>query len=159
MLINNVSRTIDTMKGVTIMTDREKFRGFKQAMINDNEEKYGKEIREKYGDSLVDSSNAKIKGMSEEEYTKAEKLRAEIDEALKTAMVTGDPSGEHAQKACELHKQWICMFWKDGSYSKETHKGLGEMYVADERFKAYYDKVADGAAEFLRDALNVYCGK
>ena len=31
------------------------------------------------------------------------------------------------------------------------------MYVADQRFKAYYDKVQDGAAEFFRDALNIYC--
>ena len=32
------------------MSDREKFAGFKQKMIEENEEKYGKEIREKYGD-------------------------------------------------------------------------------------------------------------
>ena len=37
--------------------------------------------------------------------------------------------------------------------------GLGEMYVADERFKAYYDKIAPGCAEFLRDAINIYCGE
>jgi hypothetical protein len=42
-------------------------------------------------------------------------------------------------------------------YSPQAHKALGEMYVADERFTAYYDKIAVGATEFLRDALNVYC--
>jgi hypothetical protein len=31
------------------------------------------------------------------------------------------------------------------------------MYVCDERFKAYYDSIAPGCAEFLRDALEVYC--
>ena len=35
--------------------------------------------------------------------------------------------------------------------------GLAEMYVADERFKAYYEAVAPGAAEFLRDAIKAYC--
>jgi len=45
------------------------------------------------------------------------------------------------------------------SYSREYHMGLGEMYAADERFKAYYDKIAPGCAEFLRDAINIYCGE
>jgi hypothetical protein len=32
------------------------------------------------------------------------------------------------------------------------------MYVADERFKAHYEKIFPGCAEFLRDAINIYCG-
>ena len=32
------------------MSDSEKFAGFKQRMIEENEKKYGREIREKYGD-------------------------------------------------------------------------------------------------------------
>jgi len=31
------------------------------------------------------------------------------------------------------------------------------MYVDDQRFTAYYDKIATGCAVFLRDALAVYC--
>jgi hypothetical protein len=30
------------------------------------------------------------------------------------------------------------------------------MYVDDERFKKYYDSIAEGCAEFLRDAINYY---
>ena len=47
--------------------------------------------------------------------------------------------------------------WKDCAYSKEAHRGLAEAYVADERFKAYYEAIAPGAAEFLRDAVRIYC--
>jgi hypothetical protein len=32
------------------------------------------------------------------------------------------------------------------------------MYVADERFKQYYDKNQPGTAEFLRDAVLHYTG-
>jgi len=32
------------------------------------------------------------------------------------------------------------------------------MYVEDERFKAYYDKIKPGIAEFLRDAILIYTG-
>jgi TipAS antibiotic-recognition domain len=32
------------------------------------------------------------------------------------------------------------------------------MYVADERFTAYYDKNVKGGTEFLRDAILIYLG-
>ena len=35
--------------------------------------------------------------------------------------------------------------------------GLGQMYVADERFKANIDKNGDGTAEFVREAIEIYC--
>ena len=139
------------------MSDNEKFEGFKQTLINENEQKYGKEIREKYGDKIVDESNAKIKGLTQEQYNECERLRLAMEEALKAAIETGNPAGESAQKACDLHRQWLCVVYP--KYSKEYHMGLGEMYVADERFRANYDKIAPGCTEFLRDAINIYCGE
>ncbi|MBM7581608.1 DNA-binding transcriptional MerR regulator [Caldicoprobacter guelmensis] len=155
-LIANVEKTIAMLEGRVIMTDKEKFEGFKQKMIEENELKYGKEIREKYGDEAVDSSYKKLKNMTEEEYVALEKLSSELNETLKLAFDTGDPAGELAQRACELHKKWLMYFWS--SYSKEAHMALVQMYVQDERFKAYYDKIAPGCAEFLRDAMRIYTG-
>ena len=156
-LILTVGKTIDTMKGGVTMSDKEKFEGFKQKIVDENEKSYGGEIRGKYGDTAVDASNAKLKGMTQAQYDAAQALSAQINENLIEAMQNGDPACDAGQKACELHREWLCLFWPDGMYSKQAHKGLGEMYVADERFKAYYDKIAPGAAEFLRDALNIYC--
>ena len=84
-----------------------------------------------------------------------EKYGDEINETLKLAKEQGNPSSELAQKLCDLHKQWLAHSWK--RYSKEAHLGLGQMYVEDPRFKEYYDKIVPGGAEFLRDALQVYC--
>lgn len=158
-LINNVTKTIDTMKGETFMSNKEKFEGFKQKMVDDNESKYGKEIREKYGEDTVNASNAKVMGMSEDDYQKSEKLGSDYINLLKQAFEQGNPAGETAQKACDLHRQWLCCFWQDGTYTKQAHKGLAEMYVADERFKAYYDKIAVGCADFLKQAIDIYCGE
>lgn len=36
--------------------------------------------------------------------------------------------------------------------------GLGEMYTADARFKAYIDAFGDGTAAFVSRAVNLYCG-
>jgi hypothetical protein len=143
------------MKGETTMTNNEKFEGFKQSLIDENEQKYGTETRAKHGDSVVDESNAKLKGLTQEQYDESERLRLAYEDALKAAFETNDPAGELAQKACDLHRQWLCVFYPN--YSKEYHLGLGEMYVADERFKAYYEKIIPGCAEFLRDAINIYC--
>ena len=93
------------------MSNKEKFEGFKQKMIDDNEEKYGKEIREKYGNDEVDKSNAKIKGMSEEQYAEIEKLGEEVRTTLAEAFATGDPAGELAQKAADLHRKWLTFYW------------------------------------------------
>ena len=41
----------------------------------------------------------------------------------------------------------------------EILAGLGQMYVADERFKKNIDKYGDGTAEFASDAIEVYCRK
>lgn len=157
LLIQNISKTISNLKGENVMSDTEKFEGFKQKMINDNENEYGKEIREKYGDEIIDASYAKVKGMSQKQWEEAKKLSEQILVTLKKAFEQGDPTSELAQKACDLHRQWLCMFWKEGTYSKEAHKALAEGYVADERFTAYYDKIAPGCSKFLRDAIAVYC--
>ncbi len=77
-------------------------------------------------------------------------------EALKEAMLSGDPAGEAAQRAADLHRQWLGFWWNH--YSKEAHAGLARMYVEDERFKAYYDRVHPGAAEFLKEAILIYTG-
>lgn len=155
VLINNVEKSIKNMKGEIVMSDKERFEGFKQKLIDENEKKYGAEVRAKYGDEAADSSNAKIKGMSEEKYARAEELRNDYEGMLKAAFEEGDPAGEKAQKACELHKEWLCVFYD--KYSPEYHMGLAEMYVADPRFTEYYDKIAKGCAEFLRKAIVIYC--
>ncbi len=73
------------------MTDKEKFEGFKQKLIDENEAKYGKEIREKYGEEAVNNSNQKVKGMTPEEYEVVTRLSNEVMETLHAAVQTGIP--------------------------------------------------------------------
>ncbi|BAK43844.1 MerR family transcriptional regulator [Eggerthella sp. YY7918] len=157
-LIASVEKTLAHLEGGAAMEDREKFEAFKKGLVDENEKKYGAEVRERWGDAAADASNAKVMGMSEQQYAHTQELEAQMRKALLAGMEAGDPAGEDAQRAADLHRQWLCEFWADGAYSKEAHAALAEGYVADERFKAYYEAIAPGATEFLRDAIKVYCG-
>lgn len=157
MLIENVTKTIKEKKGLIQMSDIEKFEGFKKKLVEENEAKYGDEIRKRYGDEQVEQSNKKLLNMTKEQYDRFNQLEQEMLDTLKAAYGTGDPTGELAQKAADLHRQWLCFTWN--SYSKEAHAGIAQMYVDDERFTAYYDKEQPGMAKFLRDAILIYVGK
>ncbi|MED1782057.1 MerR family transcriptional regulator [Brevibacillus fortis] len=156
-LIANVDLTLAQREGTKTMSDKQKFEGFKQKLIDDNEAQYGEEIRAKYGSDQIDKSNHKIKGMTEQEYAALEQLNEELHETLAQAFATGDPAHELAQKAADLHRQWLSFYWD--SYSKEAHAGVAQMYVDDPRFTAYYDKEQPGVAAFLRDAVVIYTSK
>lgn len=160
LLITNVNKTLAVKERGKIMKDKEKFDGFKTKLVEDNERKYGKEMREKYGDKAIDRSNKKLKNMTREEYNKITELEKELMATLQIAFKSGDPASEIAQKAADLHRQWLTFYWD--SYSKEAHAGIAQMYVADERFKSYYESYYNeeqpGIAEFLRDAVYIYTG-
>lgn len=157
ILIKNIEKTIAADEGGTIMSDNEKFEGFKQKLIDENEEKYGEEIRAKYGKETIEKSNQKVKNMTKEESEKISALAQDMSKTLIEAIKTGDPAGRLAQKAVQMHKEWLCFYWD--TYTKEAHAALGQMYVEDERFKKYYDDIHPGCAEFLRDAIIVYVNK
>lgn len=154
-LITMVEKSIRAREGKTDMSDKEKFEGFKKKLVAENEAKYGKEIRQKYGEDAVNESNAKLMGMSAEQYAAAQGLSQKVNELLIQAVSEGKPDGDTAMALCRAHKEWLMHFWK--TYSKEAHRGLGEMYTADERFAKYYNDIVPGGAVFLRDALAVYC--
>ena len=51
------------------------------------------------------------------------------------------------------HHAWVCNFWTPNA---TAYAGLGEMYVNDERFTAYYDHFATGLAPFMSAAMASY---
>lgn len=51
----------------------------------------------------------------------------------------------------EEHRRHISTWFYDCPHT--THLCLGEMYVSDERFKAFYDSMHPGLAEHLKEAI------
>ena len=139
-LLATLDKTILTEEGKCAMTDAEKFEGFKQKLVAENE-----------------ASNAKLMVLSPEQYGEMQKLSARINAALAAAVRAGEaPDGPEGRRIAGLHKQWLCFTWP--KYTPKAHLGLAEMYVADERFTAYYDAETPGCAAFLRDAVASFTG-
>ncbi|MER6086916.1 MerR family transcriptional regulator [Streptomyces bluensis] len=90
-------------------------------------------------------------------YTKDDwkRMQAEVadwGERYTALMAAGEPAtGEAAMDLAEEHRQHICGWFYDCPY--DMHVGLAEMYVSDERFKAFYDSMRPGLAEHLKEAI------
>ena len=61
------------------------------------------------------------------------------------------PDTSAALEAARDHRLHIQRWFYD--CPPEVHQGLGDMYVADDRFKATYEAVAPGLADFVQQAI------
>ena len=151
-LIRTVEQTIRHMKGECNMADREKFKALKKSLVHGNEIKFGPEARAKYGDAQVDAANQSMLGLSEEAFARWQALEQQILSALEQAVESGlAADSDMAKEIAELHRDWL-RFTLPG-YTPAQHKGIAALYVADERFRQYYDRRIPGCAQWLSDAV------
>ena len=77
--------------------------------------------------------------------------QAAIDRVV-AAMNAGKPAeSPEAMDGAEAHRHQINDAFYELSY--EMHVGLAEMYLADPRFTATYERIAPGLAQYLHDAI------
>lgn len=156
LLIETLQTTLSALKGEKTMSDKDKFQGFKQKLLDDNENNYGDEVRQRYGEDAYAASRRKLEAMPREEFDSLQDLGIRVNEKIAEAMAAGEAEGSLAMEAAALHREWLCGYWPDGHYTTEKHRLLADGYLQDPRFAAYYDKIAPGAAQFLRDAIHAY---
>ena len=151
-LIASVQATIQAEERNEIMSDDKKFEAFKKQAIEENERKYGRELREKYGDEEIDASNAAAMKVTREQYAQWNAWGEEIKERLCAAVRARlQPQGEEGRAIVEIHKSWLTVAMH--GYDAARHRGIAQLYVMDERFTAYYDGEVPGCAQFLCDAV------
>ena len=124
--------------------------------VEQNEEAYGDELRRSYGDDAIDAANERYLGMGEANHMRADELELAIKEQLRHAMEAGDAHSPEAEKLVRMHATWLKLYWPEGLYTPEAHRGLADGYLADERFRHYYEAVAPGATQFLHDAIHIW---
>ncbi|MEU4463635.1 MerR family transcriptional regulator [Streptomyces sp. NPDC024017] len=131
------------------LTPEERFEVF-----GDNDpEQYAEEVEERWGDTdEYADSQRRTASYTKEDWKRIQAEAADWGERYGALMSADEPpTGEAAMTLAEEHRQHICTWFYECSY--EIHCCLGEMYVSDERFKAFYDALRPGLAEHLRDAI------
>lgn len=148
-LISTIDKTIHELKNQEgMITDKEMYEGFSE----DEVEAIKAETQERWGDEAT-AVNERIKAMSKKSWADTKQEAAEIN--LWLANLIHKPVQDiEVQKVVQLHFNHMNKFYE---VSEERYRGLANMYVEDERFKAHYDAVKPGLAEFLKKAIHQFC--
>ena len=135
------------MKGENVM----------KAFDNTEFEKHKAEAREKWGNTKSYQEHAeKTKSYSKDKWNDLAAGMDAIMGQFAESMKHGDtPDSDAAQDLVKALQRHITEHYYH--CTKEILFGLGQMYVADERFKNNIDKHADGTAAFIRDTITAYC--
>lgn len=139
-------------KRTKTMSQQTNFEARKRSLVEENEARYGTEVRQAYGDSAMDEANAVMMNLTPEQYREWTALNQEIQTKLEAAVAQNrSPEDEVGRELTALHRRWLS--FTTGKYNVQKHKGIAQLYVQDERFRQYYDKALPGCAQFLRDAI------
>lgn len=156
--LQHLEQTLAYYKGAELMTDSEKFQAFKAEKIAQNEKQYGTEIRQRYGDKAIDAANEKWQHLTEAQYAQMQAAEARLFANLETLLQNDgvwDLDAPEAKEAFLAHREWLSI--TAPFYNEAYHRNLAEMYVADERFAAYYnERTSQPSVELLKDIIFHY---
>ncbi|MFF0494234.1 MerR family transcriptional regulator [Nocardia sp. NPDC004068] len=150
-MADTVARTIAELEGrtgmaVEINRPENLFEGFDQSRYDDEARERWPEDYERAQRVVATMTDADTEAM-QREMTAAMIRMAE-------SMVAGTPVDDPAVQAeVDAHYRGVCRFWTP---NRCAYEGLAAMYVDDERFKANYEAIAAGLAEYQRGAMIVY---
>ena len=130
-----------------------------KAFDNSEFEKHKAEAREKWGKTDAYKEHAeRTKNYSKQKWNDlAEGMDRIMAEFALCMRKDESPDSTEAQRLVKVLQNYIT----ENYYvcTNEILAGLGQMYVADERFRNNIDKHTDGTAAFICDAIAVYCSK
>ena len=152
---DRLDRLIDlvsnAMKGETNM----EFKEFDTSEIDALREQYAEEAKARWGNTEAYRESAKRAA----KWTEADKkrLEAQSGEIFSgfAALVGTDPADTRVQALVTRWKAFISESYY--SCTNEILAGLGQMYVADERFTKNIDQYGAGTAKLMSDAIAIYC--
>ena len=126
------------------------------AFDNSEFEAYKAEAKEKWGNTEAYAEfESKTKDYSKDRFADINSGLEYIFSDFAELMQSGaEPSSSEAQALVKKLQEYITENYY--TCTDEILKGLGQMYVADDRFKDNIDKYADGTAEFVSKAISIY---
>ncbi|NNV03335.1 MerR family transcriptional regulator [Anoxybacillus sediminis] len=155
-IIRTVDKTLSSIEGGITMDKKDMFGGFDMTKIKEHQEKYAAEARAKYGSAIVDETERRTNAYTESDWARIMGEWENVIRGIVEAMENG-PADPQVQEGVGKLRQHITRYYYE--CTPEIFRGLGELYVADERFTATFDKYREGLAAFLREAVQLYCDR
>lgn len=129
--------------------------------FNNNEyetarKQYADEAKQRWGNTdAYKESEQKTAGYSADKWNN---VNEGLNSVLAEFAAVKDGAAPESEAAQSLVKK-LQTYITDNFYTctPEILKGLGQMYVADDRFKTNIDKNGVGTAEFISEAIKIYC--
>jgi hypothetical protein len=150
-LITTINKTIATIKGELKMGDKEIFEGF-------DETKYEEESRQRWGHTpQYQEFQKKWAGYSKEQKDAIKVEGGQIAVRMVGKDANLSPDDPDVQKAIRDYLVYINKYFY--SCDPEFLRNLSDMWVADARFAINYERIREGGAEFVRQAVTIYCDK
>lgn len=126
-------------------------------IINETARQYAEEAKQRWGntDAYKESAQKAASRTPEEQNNVIDGLNALFAEF---AAIKGREAPE--SEATQMLVKKLQTYITENFYNctPEILKGLGQMYVADKRFKTNINKNGAGTAEFISKAIEVHCG-
>jgi DNA-binding transcriptional MerR regulator len=155
-MIKTVEKTIKSIEGGIKMEKKEMFKGFDMSEIEEHQKKYAQEAREKYGKEMVEQVEQRTSTYSKEDWATIMSKWDEIYKKIIARMEYGPEDAQVQEAVGELRQLFTDYFY---DCTLEIFRGLGDLYVNDERFTKNIDKYQKGLASFLREAMHIYCDR
>ena len=116
-------------------------------------DEHDQETGERWGTtSAYAESRRRVSSYGKDDWRRIKEDAARLDASMAAAVRAGvDPTGEQGRALAEEHREQISRWYYDCGYT--MHRGLGQMYVEDERFRSRYEAVEPGLAAWLCAAI------
>jgi MerR family transcriptional regulator, thiopeptide resistance regulator len=149
-MVASVERAMEAQQMGISLTPEERFEVFGEH----DPAQYADEAEQRWGKTeAYRQSRQRTSGYTKEDWLTIKAAGADLDRRFAAALAEGVPAGSTpAMDLAEEHRQNIGRWFYDCLY--EMHRGLADMYLADERFTQRYEQIAPGLAQYLHDAIH-----
>jgi len=115
------------------------------------------EILDRFGADAIPAiaeSRSRVASMTPADASEIQRELDQRDRAYAELLRAGmAPDDQRVQALTAEHYSWVCNFWTP---TPESFAGLADLYVDHPEFRARYEAIEPGLAEYVRDAMTLY---
>jgi len=124
-----------------------------QGIPKDTMKRWKQEVKQQYDPKLVKQSQQRLHKMTKEEWEKVKAEGSEITVGI-SKLMDKPVSDIEVQKLVAAYHTYMHHFY---DCTLDIFRGLGDLYVQNPEFTAFYEKISPGLACYMRDAMHYYC--